>query len=119
MLPATTPGVTASWDATSRSRASREMRLATISTTWQKRPDWSDSRSGLRGTLSSEFFTYDLRPLHHRTQLRECHFLRKVQATAIGQNEDALGRHELKGFANPFRDDLWGLDFVRLYIDHT
>jgi hypothetical protein len=51
MLPATTPGVTANCEATSRSRASREIALATISTTWQNLPVSSDYRSGLRGML--------------------------------------------------------------------
>src|SRR5205814_1161949 len=109
MLPATTPGVTASCDATSRSLASREMRLATISTIWQNLPASSDSRSGLRGTLGSEFFAYDSGSLHHRTQFRKRDFLRKMQAAAIGQDEDSLGRNELQRFANTL-----GNDFRRL-----
>src|SRR5262245_28279470 len=119
MLPATTPGVIASWDATSRSRASREIRLATISTTWQKRPASNDSRNGLRATSSSEFFSHDLRSLHHCPQFCECHFLRKMQAAAIGQDEDPLRRYEFQGFPNTFRHDLRCLDFVGFHVNHT
>src|SRR6058998_1425037 len=100
MLPATTPGVTASCEATSRSRASREMRLATISTTWQKRPAASDSRNGLRATLSSDLFANDLGSSHHCPQFCERHLLGQVQAAAIGQNEHALGGYELQRFAD-------------------
>src|SRR5262245_8525282 len=119
MLPATTPGVTARCAAISRRRASREMALATISTMWQKRPAWSDSRSGLRGTLPSEFFADELRSLNHRSQLGGRDILRKMQAAAIRQNEDALGRHELQSFANAFGNDLRCFDFMRLHIDHA
>src|SRR5215468_6808574 len=106
MLPATTPGVVASWDATSRSRASREMRLATISTTWQKRPASSDSRSGLRGTLSSQLFPYDLRSLNHCPQFCECDFLRQMQQATIRQCEDPFGWDEFQCFADTFRNDI-------------
>src|SRR5262249_26577606 len=119
MLPATTPGVIASWDATSSSRASREMRLATISTTWQKRPVSNDSRNGLRGTSSSEFFSYDLRSLDHCPQFCECNFLRKMQAPTIGQNEHPLRGYEFQSFPNSFCHDLRRLDFMGLYVNHA
>src|SRR5215475_9676856 len=116
MPPATTSCVIAKLEATSRSRASREIRLATISTTWQKRPACRDSRSGLRGTLPSEFFANDLRSLHHRAQLCESHFLREVQQTAVGQHNNSLGRNELQSFAQPLCNDVRSFDFVRFYI---
>src|SRR5262249_2854075 len=109
----------ASWDATSRSRASREMRLATISTTWQKRPASNESRNGLRGTSSSEFFSYDLRSLHHCPQFCERNFLRKMQAATIGQNEHPLRRYEFQGITNSFRHALRLLYFVILHVNHT
>src|SRR6266446_6579957 len=119
MLPATTPGMAARWEATSRSRASREMRLATISTMWQKRPASSDSRNGLRGTLSSDLFANDPGSGHHCTQFCECHLLRQMQAAAIGQNEHALGGYELQRFADAFGNDFRCLDLVRLHVDHA
>src|SRR5207237_6598324 len=95
------------------------MRLATISTTWQNRPACKDSRSGLRGTSYPELFTKDLRSLHHRLQFCKSHFLRQVQATAIGKNMDALGRYELQSFAKPLGNNLRRFDFMRLDIDGT
>src|SRR5437899_6171324 len=93
------------------------MRLATISTTWQNRPACKDSRSGLRGTSASELFAKDLRSLHHRLQFCKSHFLRQVQATAIGKNMDALGRHKLKSFAQPLGNNFRRFNLMRLHID--
>src|SRR5262245_6945582 len=116
MLPATTPGVTASCEATSRRRASREIRLATISTTWQKRPASSDSLSGFRGTSSSELVPYDLGSLDHGTQLGEGHFLGKVQAATIRQNKNTFCRNKFQGLANTLGNDFRSLDLVCLYV---
>src|SRR5262249_44321639 len=95
------------------------MRLATISTTWQNRPASNESRNGLRAASSSEFFSYDLRPLDHRPQFRERHFLRKMQAATIGQNEHPLRGHEFQSFANTLCHDLRSLDFVGLHINNA
>src|SRR5438105_3429066 len=117
MPPATTPGIIARSEAIFKSPASREIRLATISTTWQNRPLCSDSRSGLRATLPSELFSDDPGALHHGTQFGECNFLRKVEAAAIGQNEDALGRNKFESFANTLGDDLRCFYFVCLDVN--
>src|SRR5713226_7003765 len=119
MLPPAISGMLARSEADCSKRASRVLRLATNSTMWQNWPLASASRTGLNAMLFPQFFSDQFRSSHHGLELRKSHISRQVEAATIGQDEETLRGHHLKGFVNMLGHDGGRLHFRGLDVDHA